>query len=60
METPKTFMAVQSNSSFKDSFKVAVRLRHGGQSLASQLYVNIKGKDMVATFCVLYLTLLDI
>ena len=44
METPKTFLAVQSSSSFKDSVKVAARLRKGGQSLASQLYVHIKIK----------------
>ena len=56
METQKTFLAVKSSSSFKDSTKVAARLRQGEKSLESQLYVHIKGKNMVATLCVLSLT----
>ena len=44
------------SSSFKGSSKVAARLWQGGKSLASQFYVHIKGKDVVATLCVLFLT----
>ena len=60
METQKTLLSVKSSSSFKESIKVAARLWKGGQSLAPQFYVKMKGKDMVATLCVLYLTWLDI